>query len=119
MLRCWNCSSLRILSPFTSSCLLLLATAITVSGLTCPFPCDPATTCSGIDTSNCQYGIVKDACECCDVCGLGPDEVCTLEKCGPAFECVKQIPEEAPPGYPFTEQQLADLPGICRPKIGK
>lgn len=86
------------------SCLMGLG-----SCLSCPgWPCNPAEHCTGIDLSNCRYGVVKDTCHCCDVCGLGPGETCGLEgRCGAGMECVKDAPDY------ITGADLDQYPGEC------
>ena len=46
-----------------------------------------------VDLTDCDYGMVKESCLCCDVCGGGPGEVCSIEygMCGAGLECVKNI----------------------------
>lgn len=119
MLRCKNCLGLPLTSVQRTSCLLLLATVVTVSCLSCPAPCTPES-CSSIDISNCSYGTVKDACECCDVCGRGPGDPCGeggatfYGRCGDDMTCTKIIPEELiPVAHLLTEKQLESLEGNC------
>lgn len=65
----------------------ILAVAYTSS---CPpFPCDQS---SCPDVGDCGYGMVKDPCGCCDVCGQGPGARCggpysILGKCGDGLVC--------------------------------
>nr|API81344.1 venom toxin [Hemiscorpius lepturus] len=44
---------------------------------------------------NCPVGIVKDVCNCCDVCGKNENEVCggpwnIIGKCGEGLKCVEE-----------------------------
>ena len=90
--------------------LLLLAALVPGSAATsCQFPCDPASQCNGINTSNCEYGIVKDVCECCDVCGKPPGGYCGggFGKCGNGLVCVQGFEEG------LSEQELREYPSIC------
>ena len=90
--------------------LLLLVYFVSVSATSCPFPCNPAVQCSHIDLSNCEHGIVKDVCECCDVCGKGPGDFCGgYGKCGEGLICVQGYEEG------LSEQQLRDYPSLCEP----
>ncbi|XP_063585010.1 insulin-like growth factor-binding protein 7 [Penaeus indicus] len=68
--------------------LLLLAVACaSTSGwsIICS-PCDESRCPPSPD--DCKFGVVKDACNCCDVCGKGPYEDCDPENaCGPGYYC--------------------------------
>ena len=70
--------------------LLLLVIAVSASQATsCQFPCN-SSECSDIDISGCGHGLVKDVCECCDVCGKGPYQWCGLYgKCGDGLICTE------------------------------
>nr|XP_053647391.1 single insulin-like growth factor-binding domain protein-2 [Cherax quadricarinatus] len=81
------------MNSFTLFCLLSLAVA-SCSGLKCRV-CDTAEWCQDPSTLNCTYGTVKDACNCCDVCGQGPGEVCggpwdIKGRCGVGLKCQKK-----------------------------
>ena len=91
--------------------LFLLAFIIPApSATSCPFPCDPATQCVPLDSSSCQYGVVKDVCECCDVCGHGPEDLCgPYGKCGTGLICVQGYEEG------LSEDDLRDYPSFCEP----
>ena len=86
--------------------------AFVVSGTnatSCPFPCNPASQCVSLDPSSCQHGVVKDVCECCDVCGHGPDDFCgPYGKCGEGLVCVQGYEEG------LSEEDLRDYPSFCK-----
>ncbi|KAK8733131.1 hypothetical protein OTU49_006775 [Cherax quadricarinatus] len=80
------------MNTFTLLCLLFLAVT-RCSGLTC-LPCQAETQCPDSNTLHCYYGIVKDVCNCCDVCAKGPGEKCGGEwdaqgKCADGLTCQK------------------------------
>ena len=92
--------------------LFLLAFIISAAIATsCPYPCNPATQCSvQLDPSSCLYGVVKDVCECCDVCGNGPGDFCgPYGKCGEGLVCVQGYEEG------LSAQDLRDYPSFCEP----
>ena len=101
---------------FSLGCGLLWCLLSTAYGLSCDEPCNPSLQCTHIDTSNCRYGLVKDVCGCCNVCGKGLGELCgginDIEgKCGPGFECVTVQYEG------LSEAELDQIPGFCRQVI--
>ena len=87
----------------------LLAFIISASSATsCPYPCSPATQCVPLDHSSCGYGVVKDICECCDVCAHGPGDLCgPYGRCGTGLICVQGYEEG------LSEQDLRDYPSYC------
>ena len=89
--------------------LFLLAFIVSASSaVSCPYPCNPAAQCAQLDPSSCQYGLVKDVCECCDVCGNGPGDLCgPYGKCGAGLICVQGYEEG------LTEEDLRDYPSFC------
>ncbi|XP_047492555.1 single insulin-like growth factor-binding domain protein-2 [Penaeus chinensis] len=50
----------------------------------CPTECPP------LDPASCPHGIVTDTCDCCNVCGKGPGEICSDAewKCGKGLYCL-------------------------------
>ncbi|XP_027221413.1 insulin-like growth factor-binding protein-related protein 1 [Penaeus vannamei] len=68
--------------------LLLLACACaTTSGFSvrCS-PCDEVD--CGPPPADCKYGLVKNVCNCCYICGKGPGEDCDpVKKCAPGLYC--------------------------------
>ena len=70
--------------------LLVLVVVSATQAISCQFPCNASGECNEIDISVCEHGLVKDVCECCDVCGKGPNEWCgPYGKCGDGLECVE------------------------------
>ena len=99
------------LSRLKPLCLPLLLMAILAPGTatSCQFPCNPSSQCSHIDLSNCEYGTVKDVCECCSVCGKGPGELCgSYGKCGDGLICVQGYEEG------LSEEDLLSYPSVCQ-----
>ena len=74
------------------------------TGFICPL-CTPSH-CAGIITTGCPYGVVKEDCGCCDMCGVGPGHMCDdgLSVCGNGLECVERVA-----GFPTTHYN-----GICK-----
>ncbi|XP_053647258.1 venom protein 302 [Cherax quadricarinatus] len=77
----------------TLLCLLFIAVS-SCSGLRC-MPCGTRHPCSDPSTLNCPWGTVKDICNCCDICGKGPNEACggswdMYGKCGDCLTCQKE-----------------------------
>ena len=103
-------SSLR-LSRLRLGCLPLLLLAFFVAGSatnSCHYPCNPASQCLPLDPNTCQHGVVKDICECCDVCGKGPGDECGPPgKCGEGLVCVQGYEEG------LSEQDLRNYPSFC------
>ncbi|XP_063585240.1 single insulin-like growth factor-binding domain protein-1 [Penaeus indicus] len=68
-----------------------LASGVSYFCPSCPSTCPP------LDPASCPYGVVTDICDCCDVCGKGPGEVCSdVEwKCGNGSYCLSL------PNYPW------------------
>lgn len=100
----------------TLGCGLLWCLLSPAYGLSCVWPCNPSQQCTHIDTSNCRYGLVKDVCGCCNVCGKGLGELCggidDIEgKCGPGFECITMEYEG------LSEAELEQIPGFCQQVI--
>lgn len=90
--------------------LLLLAILVCGTATSCPFPCNTAL-CPSSDLSSCEHGIVKDLCQCCDVCALGPNERCDagLGQCGDGLVCVQGFEEG------LSDEDLLDYPSFCLP----
>ena len=99
-----------IIGGLLSCCLWLLLSFEIAAGSPCSvWPCELD---SCVEPAGCMYGIVKDACRCCDVCGLGPGELCTERArfCGEGLECWVNINETAT----LSPAERRDYPGICR-----
>ncbi|XP_042886648.1 single insulin-like growth factor-binding domain protein-1 [Penaeus japonicus] len=66
--------------------LLLVSICATASGSS--FRCSPCYQVRCPSPGYCPYGVVKNVCGCCDVCGKGPGEECDHKnKCGPNYYC--------------------------------
>ena len=96
---------LRLSRLNTKLAYLLLASVLGLSAssaTSCVHPC-PAAQCTQVDPSSCPYGLVKDVCECCDVCGNGPGQLCGANgKCGEGLICVP------------VQEGLAEYPSFCQ-----
>ncbi|XP_068232963.1 uncharacterized protein [Palaemon carinicauda] len=89
--------------------ILVIAAVHESHGLSC-LGCNPADCRIPL---NCNYGLVKDICYCCDVCAKGPGEECggiwgLRGQCGDAFICDNSHSREMQPDYP-----VDFLPGVC------
>ena len=68
-----------------------------------------------VNTSACEHGIVKDRCDCCDICRPGPRQLCGSAlyvyygPCADGYECV--IDSDVP------AHQRDQTPGICEGKL--
>ena len=69
--------------------------------------------CDPLDSKQCDYGLVKDVCNCCDVCAKGPGESCgghfAVEGfCADGYDCMVQVP------FGSTWTKYFHTPGFCQ-----
>ena len=98
---------LQLRTPLT--CVVILSFLVCKSS-ECSWPCDTSI-CE--DMSGCEYGVVKDRCNCCDRCVSGPGQICggsstDYGPCAAGYECVPF------PGYPHEEEEML---GTCTGKV--
>ncbi len=110
--RCYASSKqLQLLCLAMSTLLCILVSPAGSSD--CPSTCTP-NECPRLRPRNCVHRY-RDACNCCEYCGMGPGELCEglwnqYGFCAAGLECVKTIEEGLP------REQQEQLPGTCRGK---